>query len=107
MRVKTLQDRCMAKEDVVIQVRKHNTNLMNQRAQYKDGLRDLNRERKTKVEKLEEAEHQKRKLQEEVTALHKKVEMAGTNAIQKFKASQSFIDSYADYYGNGFDDCLK
>ena len=107
MHVKTLQDQCIAKEDVVIQVRKHNTNLMNQRAQYKDDLRDLNHELKTKVEKLEEAEHQKRKLPKEVTTLHKKVEMAWTNAIQKFKASQSFIDSYADYYGNGFDDFLK
>ena len=33
--------------------------------------------------------------------------MAGTDAVQKFKTSQSFIDSCADYYGTGFDDCLK
>ena len=42
-----------------------------------------------------------------MTALREKVETAGTDAIQKFKTSQSFIDSYADYYGTGFDDCLK
>ena len=58
-------------------------------------------------EKLVEASSQKQKLQEEVTALQEKVETAGTDAIQKFKTSQSFIDSCADYYGIGFDDCLK
>ena len=56
---------------------------------------------------MEEAERQKQKLQEEVTALCKKVETAGTDAVQKFKASQSFIDSCANYYGTGFDDFLK
>ena len=40
-------------------------------------------------------------------ALQEKVETAGTDAVQKFKTSQSFIDSCADYYGIGFDDCLK
>ena len=56
---------------------------------------------------MKEAERQKQKLQEEVMALREKVEMAGTDAVQKFKASQSFIDSYANYYGTGFNDCLK
>ena len=40
-------------------------------------------------------------------ALREKVETAGIDAVQKFKTSQSFIDSCADYYGTGFDDCLK
>ena len=35
------------------------------------------------------------------------METAGIDAVQKFKASQSFIDSYTDYYGTGFKDCLK
>ena len=39
--------------------------------------------------------------------MQKKAETVGTDAVQKFKTSQSFIDSYADYYGTGFDDCLK
>ena len=30
MHVKALQDQCVAKEDVITQVRKHNTNLMDQ-----------------------------------------------------------------------------
>ena len=39
--------------------------------------------------------------------MQEKAETAGTDAIQKFKTSQSFIDSCADYYSIGFDDCLK
>jgi len=35
------------------------------------------------------------------------VEKVGDNAFQEFKASQSYIDSCVDYYGTGFDDCLK
>ena len=58
-------------------------------------------------EKLVKAGSQKQKLQEEMTALRKKVETAGADVIQKFKTSQSFIDSCADYYSTGFDDCLK
>ena len=107
MRVKALQDQCIAKEDVVTRGRKHNTNLLDQQAQYKKGLCDLNHELKTKGEKLEEAERQKEKLQEEVTALRKQVETVGTDAVQKSKASQSFINSCADYYGTGFKDFLK
>ena len=107
MRVKALQDRCIAKKDVVTRVRKHNTNLMDQQAQYKEGLRDLNRELKTKVEKLGEAERQNETLQEEVTALREKLQTAEVDAVKKFKASQSFIDFCADYYGTGFDDYLK
>ena len=42
-----------------------------------------------------------------MTALRDKAEMAGTDSVQKFKTSQSFIDSCVDYYGTGFDDCLK
>ena len=37
----------------------------------------------------------------------KQAEKAGANAVQEFKASQSFIDSCADYYDTGFEDCLK
>ena len=39
--------------------------------------------------------------------MKEKAETVGADAVQKFKASQSFIDSCADYYGTGFDDCLK
>ena len=39
--------------------------------------------------------------------MQEKVETAGTDAVQKFKVSQLFIDSCANYYGTGFDDYLK
>ena len=35
------------------------------------------------------------------------MQTAGVDAIRDFKATQSFIDSYAEYYGTGFDNCLK
>ena len=35
------------------------------------------------------------------------MEKAGADAVQEFKASQSYIDSCADYSGTRFDDCLK
>ena len=102
--VKALQDRCVAKEGVVGRVRKHNATLMNEQGQYKEAVHTLNKEVKGK---LEEADRQKQKLQEEVMALREKVDMAGIDAVQKFKTSQLFIDSCADYYSTGFDDCLK
>ena len=67
----------------------------------------FNQEVKELKGKLEEVDCQKQKLQEEVTALREKVERVGTYAVQKFKTLQLFIDSCADYYGTGFDDCLK
>ncbi|XP_030967446.1 uncharacterized protein LOC115992821 [Quercus lobata] len=107
VRVKALQDRCVAKEGVVSRVRRHNANLMDQQAQYKEAVRLLNSELKDVKEKLGEAEGQQKKLEEEVSSLRAQVETAGTDAVQKFKTTQSFIDSCADYYGTGFDDCLR
>ena len=75
VRVKALQDRCVAKEGVVTQVRKHNTNLMNEQGQYKDAVRTLNQQLKEVKEKLTEGNCQKEKLQEEVTDLGQRVQM--------------------------------
>ena len=80
---------------------------MNKQGQYKEAMRTFNNEVKELKGKLAEAVNQKQKLQEEVTALREKVEVAGTDVVQQFKTSQSFIDSCADYYGTGFDDCLR
>ena len=81
MRVKALQDRCVAKEGVVTRVRKHNANLINEQGQYKEAVRTLNNELKEVRGKLEEADRQKEKLQQEVTALSERVETAGTDVI--------------------------
>ena len=107
VRVKALQDRCLAKEGVVTRVRKHNAALMNEQGQYKEAMHTFNQEVKELRGKLAEAGSQKQKLQEKVTALQEKVKTARTDAVEKFKMSQSFIDSCTDYYGTGFDDCLK
>ena len=42
-----------------------------------------------------------------MTDLGQRVQTAGADAVRDFKATQSFIDSCAEYYGTGFDDCLK
>ena len=70
VRVKALQDRCIAKEGVVTLVRKRNTNLLNEQEQYKDALYTLNSELKETKEKLEEAGHPKETLQGELSTLH-------------------------------------
>ena len=107
MHVMALQDRCVVKEGVVTRVRKHNANLMNEQGQYKEAVHTLNQELKEVREKLKEADRQNDKFREEVTALGQRVQTAGANAVRDFKATQSFIDSCARYYGTGFDDCLK
>ena len=38
---------------------------------------------------------------------HEQTEKAKADAMMDFKASQSFIDVSAVYYGEGFNDCLK
>ena len=39
--------------------------------------------------------------------LRKQAEKAKADAVVKFRASQSFIDACAVYYGEGFNNCLK
>ena len=73
MRIKALQDCCVVKEGVVTQVRKHNSNPMNEQGQYKDAVRMLNQELKEVREKLVESNHQNDKLKEEVTDLGQRV----------------------------------
>ena len=81
--------------------------MLDKRKQYKEALRTLNAELKGTREKLEGAGLRKKELDEGLTTLRRQVEMAGADAVQKFKASQSYVDSCADYYGTRFDDCLK
>ena len=85
MRVTALQDRCIAKEGVVTQVRKHNAHLMNEQGQYKDDVHTLNKELKEVKEKLGEADRQSDKLKEEVTALGQRVQTAG---VTRFETSR-------------------
>ena len=70
------------KEGVIGRVRKHNATLMNEQGKYKEAIRTFNQEVKELKGKLEEADCQKQKLQEEVTASHKKVKTTGTDAVE-------------------------
>ena len=85
MRVKALQDRCVAKEGVDTMVRKHNSNLLDQQKQYKEALHTLNVELKETREKLEAASSRSKELEEELTTLRKQVEKAKADAVQEFK----------------------
>ena len=65
-------------------------------------------------EKLKKKGHQKKKEQEakemaekELAAFLGQVETAKANTVKEFRASQSFVDSCAKYYGDGFEDCFK
>ena len=80
---------------------------MDQQAQYKEAVRLLNADLKDLREKLGEAGRQQKKVEGKLTALRVQVETAGIDAVQKFKTTQSFIDSCAEFYGTGLDDCLK
>jgi len=46
-------------------------------------------------------------VEKELTALLGQVETAKADAVKEFKDSLAFIDSYAEYYGVGFEDYLK
>ena len=85
VRVKALQDRCVAKEGVDTMVRKHNSNLLDQQKQYKEALHTLNVELKETREKLEAAGSRSKELEEELTTLRKQVEKAKADAVQEFK----------------------
>lgn len=97
----------MAKEGVFMRVNKHNANMRDQQAQYKEAVRTLNLKLKEVKVKLEKAKRQRVELEGKLTALCGQLEMAGADAVEKFKASDSFIDSCGSYYGTRFDDCLK
>ena len=99
---------------MIARLRKRNGTLTDEQKLYKRALRTLNTEVKELREKLKEEGHQKKKEQQakatvekELAAFLGQVEMARVDAVKEFKASQLFIDSYAIYYGDAFEDCLK
>ena len=60
--VKALQEHCLAREEFVTRVKKHNATLMNEQGQYKDAMHTFNKEVKELREKLVEAGSEKQKL---------------------------------------------
>ena len=110
--MKALQDKGIAKERVITRLHKRIKNLTDRQEQYKGALWTLNqgvKELRLEEEGCQKKKEQKAKkaMEKELTALLGQVEMAKANIVKEFKASQTFIDSCAEYYGVGFKDCLK
>jgi len=66
----------------------------------KEKLEEKGRQRAKDLEAKETAE-------KELATLLSQVETAKVDTIKEFKDSQAFINSYVEYYGVGFEDCLK
>ena len=112
--MKALQVKRVSNKGVIARQEKRIKNLTDGQDQYKDALCTLNKEVKELKKKLEEEGHQRKKDQEaketaekELTALLGQVETTKADAVKEFKDSPAFIDSGAEYYAVGFEDCLK
>ena len=112
--MKALQVKCVANEGVIARQQMCIKNMTNWQEQYKSALRSFNQEVKELKEKLEEEGRQRKKdleakemAEKELATLLGQVETAKTDAVKEFKDSQAFVDSCAEYYGVGFEDCLK
>ena len=70
-------------------------------------MKELNEKLKDETRQKEKEQEAKVTLENELMALYGQVETARADAITEFKASQSFIDACAIYYGDGFEDYLK
>ncbi|KAL0015465.1 hypothetical protein SO802_002534 [Lithocarpus litseifolius] len=99
--MKAMQVKGVKSEELLACQQKHIKNMTDRMDQYKDACRTLNGEVNELERKLEEGSRQ---LEKEWEA---KVETAKADAVTEFKTSQTFIDSCAEYYGDGFEDFLK
>ena len=68
---------------------------------------ELNEKLKEETRQREKEHEAKATLKKELTAFLGQVETTRGDAVIEFKASQPFIDSCADYYGDEFENCLK
>ena len=114
MRMKALQDSCVASEGVIRRLQKRQDIQNKEMDQYKEVVHTLNKELTVVTETLkqesilrEKAKEAKANLEVELTTIYGLVEMARVNTIAEFKASQPFIDACVVYYGDGFKDFLK
>ncbi|KAK9990930.1 hypothetical protein SO802_025915 [Lithocarpus litseifolius] len=114
VRMRAIQVKGAKNEELMALQRKRITNLSDGLDQYKDACRTLNGEIKELKEKLEEIACQleqereaKMTAEKELTSLLGQVETAKADAVTEFRTSQTFIDACAEYYGEGFEDCLK
>ena len=98
MRIKALQDRCVANEGVIQWFRKRQEIENNERDQYKEAIHTFKKELTAKLAKLkeetqlqEEAEKAKTNLTMELAALREQMDKAKVDVVVEFKVSQSFL----------------
>ena len=114
MRIRALQDRCVAQKGVIHQYRKCQKIKNKEWDQYKEAFRTLNEELMDVNAKLKDS-HLRRLLAEKVKAglatelptLREQMDKAKVDAVAEFRTSQPFIDACSVYNGVGFEDCLK
>lgn len=99
---------------MISRLRKRQETQNKEQEQYKEAVHTLNKKLTTVTKKLkqesniqEKAQKDKDSLETELTTLREQIEKAKADAVVDFKASKSFIDACAVYYGDGFDDCLE
>ncbi|KAK9996908.1 hypothetical protein SO802_021594 [Lithocarpus litseifolius] len=114
VRMRAVQVKGAKSEELLARQDKRIANLSDGLEQYKDACRTLNGELKELREELGEATHQLEKetaakvtAEKELVSLLGQVETAKADAVAEFKTSQTFVDACAEYYGEGFEDCLK
>ncbi|KAL0014066.1 hypothetical protein SO802_001135 [Lithocarpus litseifolius] len=114
VRMRAIQVKGAKNEELMARQRKRITNLSDGLDQYKDACRTLKGEIRELKEKLEESARQleqereaKTTTEKELVSLLGQVETAKADAVTEFKTSQTFVDACAEYYGEGFEDCLK
>ena len=112
--MRALQDRCVTNDGMIRRYRKCQEIKNKEWDQYKEAVHILNEKLTTTTAKLkeeshlrEEAEKAKADLAIELITLRRQVDKAKVIAVAEFRVSQPFLDACGDYYGMGFDDCLK
>ena len=114
MRIKAVQDRCIASEGVIRQYRKCQEIENKKQAQYSETVYTLNKELTTKTKalaektrRLEEAKKAKTNLATKLASIREQMKKARADTVAEFRISQPFFDACDVYYSKGFKDCLK
>ena len=114
VRIKAVQDRCIASEGVIRQYCKCQEIENKEQAQYSETVYTLNQELTTKTKalveetrRLEEAKKAKTNLATKLASIREQMKKARADTVAKFRISQPFFDACDVYYSKGFKDCLK
>lgn len=113
VRIKALQARCEAKEEVVCCQHTRLEYKANQRNQYKEASCILNVKLMVKTDELEKATQRCKErtkantnLTMELAAFREQVEQAKVDVVVEYQISQPFLGELGGLYGDGFKDYL-